>query len=219
MTRTYKATDQAAVVAAVTTLKAGGIILYPTDTIYALGVDARSAAALNRLYTLKGRPDNKPVSVLVSNLEVAATLGTLSDDAQLLAETFLPGPLTLVLPLRLETALAASREQTTVGVRIINHPFCAQLAVTADFPITATSANRSGELTATTVADILAQFGVAASNIDLIIDGGPLIGRTPSTVVDTTVTPLTLLRAGALPWEEVLAALQKEHNVPMMPST
>jgi L-threonylcarbamoyladenylate synthase len=201
----------------VTTLQQGGIILYPTDTIYGLGVDARNAAALTRLYALKGRPDNKPMSVLVPNLEITAMLGTLSDDARLLAETFLPGPLTLVLRLHPETALATSREQTTVGIRVINHPFCKQLTDAANFPITATSANRSGEPTATTVADILTQFGAAASDIDLIIDGGTLASGTPSTVVDATTVPPSLLRAGALPWEEVLRVLQKDRNAPTMP--
>jgi L-threonylcarbamoyladenylate synthase len=219
MKRVYEANDPTAVTAAVTTLREGGIILYPTDTIYGLGLNAHNPAALARLYALKGRPDGKPVSVLIPNLEVAATLGTLSDDAQLLAKTFLPGPLTLVLPLRTETALATSREQTTVGIRIVNHPFCKQLTAAANFPITATSANRSGEPTATTVADILAQFGAAANDIDLIIDGGTLASGTPSTVVDTTVVPPALLRAGALPWGEVLRVLQKARSAPMMSST
>jgi L-threonylcarbamoyladenylate synthase len=94
---------------------------------------------------------------------------------------------------------------------MIDHPFCQALATMTAFPITATSANRSGEPTPATVAAIMTQFGERANMIDLIIDGGTLSGGIPSTVVDTTSTP-TLRRAGAISWESILLVLEKASN-------
>jgi L-threonylcarbamoyladenylate synthase len=150
--------------------------------------------------------------VLVSDLNAATALGVLNHSAAVLGQQFLPGGLTLVVPLKEGASLCTHSEQTTVGIRMIDHPFCQALATMTAFPITATSANRSGEPTPPTVTAILAQFGERASMIDLVIDGGTLSGGIPSTVVDTTSTPPALRRAGAIPWESILLVVEKASN-------
>ncbi len=214
----YHTVDPNAVDAALSVLARGGIILYPTDTIYGLGVDARNPDALTKLYTLKGRQDNKPVSVLVPDMETANALGIFNEAAQVLATHFFPGPLTLVVPLRPGATLRTCHNQHTVGIRVINHPFCQTLSVTAGFPLPATSANRSGQPTGATIPEILNQFGAAANDIDLIIDAGNLPGGTPSTVIDTTTSPPTLIRAGAISWNQIESKLARS-DVPQSPPT
>lgn len=192
--------------AAASVLAHGGIVLYPTDTVYGLGVDARNPEALQRLFALKGRPEHKPVSVQVDSLETAATVATLSPIATTLAQAFLPGALTMVATLHPQSPLRFTTPHPTVGIRIIDHPFCRLLTEATGFPITATSANRSGEPTLSTVEEILKQFGEASRQIDLIIDSGTAPSQTPSTVIDTTGDTPLLLRPGAIAWEAIVAA-------------
>ncbi len=204
MQQRFNANDSQAATVAAAVLARGGIVLYPTDTAYGLGVDARNPEALQRLFTLKGRPETKPVSVQVDNLNTAATTANLSPIAMRLAEKFLPGALTIVATLHPQSPLRITSPHTTVGIRIIDHAFCRHLTATTNFPITATSANRSGAPTLSSVPEILEQLGQNALMIDLVIDGGHALGQTPSTVVDTTTSPPTLLRPGAIAWEQIL---------------
>jgi L-threonylcarbamoyladenylate synthase len=178
-------------------LASGGIVLYPTDTLYGLAVNALDRGALERLKDLKGREKKKPISVVVPDIESLDRYGVLNDSARSLAERVLPGPLTLVVPgtsqLPEEVMLNGA-----LGMRIPNDPFCLALATLFKAPYTATSANMSGHPTPATPQEILAQFGARIGEIDLVIDDGPREGGTPSTVVTCVTNTPHILREGAL---------------------
>lgn len=183
-------------------LQAGGIVLFPTDTLYGLAVDAQNKDALERLYQLKGREKHKPVSLIVSDIDQVAEHAELHESARLFAQTHLPGALTLVLAGKphLHESLMHSG---AVGMRIPDDTFALALATVFNNPYTATSANRSGEETLPDPLDIVVNFKEHAHLIDLVIDDGPRAGGVPSTVVlYTTETPL-VLRDGALSREQL----------------
>ena len=174
------------------------IILYPTETVYGLGVDARDERALSRLYELKGRETTKEVSWLVRNLEDLEHYALLNETARVIAEQFLPGPLTLVLPLR--------NADRNVGFRISNDPYAQRLAEEVRIPITCTSANISGMETCITPAEILTQFGEKANMITRVIDDGPRTGS-PSTVVRVVGGTPEILREGSISKSAIIAAI------------
>jgi L-threonylcarbamoyladenylate synthase len=188
----YAAADDAARI-----LRDGGIVLYPTDTLYGLAVDMTNPEALAQLYELKGREKGKPVSFVVPDIDAIGTYGVLNDAAQALAERFLPGPLTLVLEATSEVPKELAPEGL-VGIRIPDDPFCLALARALGRPYTATSANISGELTRATVPEILDQLGRRASLIALAIDDGSRTGGIGSTVVAVRDGEARILREGAL---------------------
>jgi L-threonylcarbamoyladenylate synthase len=180
-------------------LRGGGIVAYPTETFYGLGVDARSPAACDRLFELKGRPAGKALPCIVSGLgqleEVARCLGS----AVLpLVREFWPGPLTLVIEAK--PGLAASSPEGGLAVRASGLRLPRDLAEGLGAPITATSANRSGEPPATTAEEVLSELG---PELDLILDGGPCAGGLPSTIVDVRETPPRLIREGRVSFAEV----------------
>ncbi len=191
-------------------LSRGGIILYPTDTIYGLGCDALSDEAVKKIYILKGRREEKNISCVVSDRAGIEKLGVITRDVEILVKHFLPGALTLVLPKHDHITSGIARGRDTVGVRIPNHPFSLSLARTFGRPITATSANISGMPTENTIEKILAQFGKKADLIDLVIDAGILPSSLPSTVIDCTVSPPRILREGAISSKDIFAVLHKE---------
>ncbi|OGG69423.1 threonylcarbamoyl-AMP synthase [Candidatus Kaiserbacteria bacterium RIFCSPHIGHO2_12_FULL_53_13] len=209
-------------------LHIGGVILYPTDTLYGLGVDALSDAAVAKVYALKGRDERKPIHCIVTNMDMVSEYAKVDDVERRLAARFLPGPLTLILKKRegIETGIA--RGIDTIGIRIPDYPFCLALAKKFGKPITTTSANRSGQKTGRNVKEILEQLSggdayasllparrslgaggqkTAIENIDLVIDAGELPGRLPSTVVDVSGDRPLILREGAIPaayiWDEL----------------
>jgi|TARA_Y100000310_G_scaffold341769_1_gene442000 L-threonylcarbamoyladenylate synthase len=181
---------------AVNALQKGEIVLYPTDTLYALGVDVGNRDALKKLYALKGREEGKQTSVLVSDMEMAEKYGVFSSKARALAEKFLPGPLTLVVPKK-------GKEDETIGIRIPDHEFSLELVKAFGGPITATSANVSGEESKTTVQEILEQFGDKSQEIDMVVDHGKMPG-TPSTVAQVIDGNIVVLREGAIQKELLL---------------
>lgn len=199
--------DQVAAEAALV-LSRGGIIVYPTDTIYGLGSDALDDEATKKVYTLKGRNQDNTLSCMVSGMQNIEQLGLITEDVEKIALSFLPGPLTLVITKHdnVTTGIAAGRN--TIGIRIPNHPFSLTLAKTFGKPITATSANISGMPTEDSVEKILAQFGDTAGHIDLVIDAGILPPSPPSTVVNMSVTPPQILRQGAISPEKIFEALR-----------
>jgi len=161
------------------------LILYPTESVYGLGVNPFAKEALLRLYELKGRSESKPVSWLVRDFADIERYAEVNNTARTLAEQFLPGPLTLVLKLRPEYSSYGATDGT-IGFRVSTDKVAQALIkewyVKYDAPITATSANLSGENSLATVEDILAQFCDRKSSITRVIDDGPRTG-TPSTVV------------------------------------
>ena len=189
--------------AAVRVLREGGVVAYPTDTLYGLAVDPRNAAAIARLFTLKGRPETSALTLIATDVDQARQVAAFDAVAERLARRWWPGPLTIVLPAREALSRELLAGGTTVGVRVPANDVARALASAFDFCITATSANRSGEPAAVTPDDVV--HGVPG--VDALVDAGPAPGGEPSTIVRTMDAGLTLLRAGALPWDRVLESL------------
>ncbi len=187
----------AAAARAADVISKGGIVAYPTDTLYGLGVNALDADALRRLKELKGREEGKPISIMVPSAEAISWHAELTPGARVLAEKFLPGPLTLVVPAKdhLPKELAPDG---TVGIRVPDDAFTRAFSAMSEYPITSTSANLAGMETPHTVRDLLAHFGPKMGDIDLYIDDGPRSGGVGSTVVSCLSTLPVLLREGAI---------------------
>lgn len=182
----------------------GRLVAYPTDTLYGLAVDARNPDAVERLFRAKGRPAEMAVPLIAADREqVARDAGRLTPLAKTLAERFWPGPLTLVIAASdaLNGRLLAGG--SSVAVRVPDHAVARALAGALGHPVTATSANRSGALPATTAAEAVAAVG---GELGCVLDAGPSAGSAPSTIVDARGSAPVLLRSGAVAWERVLAA-------------
>lgn len=201
------ASDPSAVAKATEVLCAGGVVLYPTDTLYGLGADALSDEAVAKVRAIKGRNSDKPVHAVVADVEMAAKCGEINEIAFALACAYLPGPLTLILKKRdgIDTGIGKGME--TFGMRIPDNRFCLDLAKAFGRPYTTTSANAAGEPPMRSVQDILAQLGEKASLIDLAIDAGELPQKLPSTVVDVSDGTSKVLREGAIPMRDIMGVL------------
>lgn len=186
-------------------LKQGGLIIFPTDTFYGLGAMVNHSSAVDRIYDLKGRDRSNPLSVVVFNVEMAMSLVTgASPEARCLMDEFWPGPLTLMLPARSDYSSFAVSKEGRIGIRIPDHPLTLTLLQHCGFPITATSANKTGgenPVTAGEAADSL------EAEVDLILDAGPVPGGLESTIVDTTLNPPRLIREGKIPFSLVMDRL------------
>lgn len=178
-------------------LKKGGIVAYPTDTVYGLGVSVSDRTAIERLRELKGRERKKPVSVIVEDVHHIKECGTLTPLAEKFAESHLPGALTLVIPANHHMPDTLTLNGA-IGVRIPNEPFCLALAKEYGKPYTTTSANKAGQGTPRNVEGLMEHFGMRLGEIDLIIDGGDRAGASPSTVVSCIGETPYVLREGAL---------------------
>lgn len=199
-----RAPDAQVVRQAADLLRSGLVVAYPTDTLYGLAVDPRNAAAVRRLFDLKGRPETSAVTLIAGNVDQVRAAGEMSVAAERLAARWWPGPLTILIqarPILARETLAGGR---TVGVRVPQHQAAIALADAAGFCITATSANRSGA-TAVSRPDAVAE---ALPDVDVILDAGPAPGGAPSTIVDASARELALVRAGAVPWDRVLRSLE-----------
>jgi L-threonylcarbamoyladenylate synthase len=177
-------------------LRAGGLVAFPTETVYGLGANALDADAVARIFAAKGRPANNPLIVHVA--EVSDVLWVASDwpdEAARLAERFWPGPLTLVLPRRPKVPDVVTAGGPTVAVRLPAHPVARELIRLAGVPIAAPSANRSNRLSPTLAQHVLRDLD---GQIDLLLDGGPTPGGIESTVLDLSRRPPRLLRPGLI---------------------
>ena len=192
-----KASEGLAVAAAVRCLAAGGLVAFPTETVYGLGADAGNGVAVARLYAAKGRPAFNPLIVHVADLTAARRLALFDAAAERLAAAYWPGPLTLVLPQRPDSGIAALALAglDSIALRVPDHPVAQQLLSAYGKPIVAPSANRSGHVSPTSAAHVLADL---RGRIDLIIDAGPCPLGVESTIVACLGTP-TLLRPGGVP--------------------
>jgi len=189
----------------VAALAAGALVVFPTETTYGLGADARSAAAVDRLVAVRGREPGKPILVLVRDLAMAATVAAeLPPAAARLAAQFWPGPLTLVLPARAGLPAPLTAGGHTIGVRVPGEPRALALVAGLDAPVTAPSANPPGAAPARTIAAARAYFGDA---VDVYLDGGELPGGA-STVAAFEGGRLRIVRAGAIPETALVAALE-----------
>lgn len=199
------ATDPAAFDAAVRALAGGAVVAFPTESVYGLGVDARSPAAIERLVAVRGREATKPILVLVRDLAMAATVAaSVPPAARRLAARFWPGALTLVLPARAGVPAAITAGTGTVGVRQSTHPIAAALVDGLGGPVTAPSANPPGAAPAHTAAEARAYFGGA---IACYLDGGRCDGP-PSTVAVVGDHGMRVLRAGPVSEAALRAAME-----------
>jgi len=184
-------------------LSKGGIILYPTDTLYGLGVDALNVEALKKLKQLKGRDEGKPISIIVCDMEMAGVYAEITPLAKKLAEKFLPGKLTLVLKANDKLPEELTSGTGTVGIRIPKHHLCIHIVREFGKPITATSANVADMEAKNSVEEILDQFQERSVMIDRVIDTGKLPDSLPSTVVDARGEKPIVLREGAIKAEDI----------------
>ena len=186
--------DPQALLTAVRLVRQGGLIAFPTDTIYGVACDPTNPEAIKRIYRAKERPDEKALPVLIGAFEQLSTLvADLSPDVEAIARAFWPGPLTLVLTKNTEIPPELS-VYPTVGVRMPDLPFTLNL-LRQTGPLATTSANLSGGPNPVTAQDVLAQLG---GRIDLILDGGPTPGPTASTVADVSTAETKILREGPI---------------------
>jgi L-threonylcarbamoyladenylate synthase len=186
-------------------LRDGGIVAFPTETVYGLGVDARNADAVRRMYAIKGRPEHHPVIVHVEGLEAAqAWSSRMPDGAIALARAFWPGPLTLIVPRAPGVLDAVTGGQSSIGLRAPAHPVARALLAEFGDGIAAPSANRFGHVSPTTARHVADDLGDA---VDLILDGGPCDVGIESTIVAFTADTPMLLRPGGVPVEAIAAVL------------
>ena len=194
--------------AAARALADGGLVAFPTETVYGLGADAANPAAIARLYQAKGRPAFHPLITHVGDLGAARQIGRFDRDALALAEAFWPGPLTLVLPKTGDCAVAdlATAGLDTVAIRIPAHPVAQEILRLFGGPVVAPSANLSGHVSPTTAAHVQSDL---AGRIDLIVDGGPVAVGVESTIVGC-FDEAVLLRPGGLPRGDIERVLGRK---------
>ncbi len=183
-------------------LKAGGLVVFPTETVYGLGANALDAGAVAKIFAAKGRSARNPIIVHVANLDDAKKLvSAWPDSAQKLAEAFWPGPLTLVLPKHADVPDLVTAGGPTVALRMPAHAVALALLRACGLPLAAPSANRSTELSPTCAEHVRLDLA------NLLLDAGPTTGGLESTVLDLTCTPPRLLRPGLVTRAELEASL------------
>jgi len=198
-------------------LRDGGLVAFPTETVYGLGADARNGHAIARIFKAKGRPAFNPLIIHIATLEMAEQIAVFSDAAMRLAAAFWPGPLTLVLPLRPDADLSSlvSAGLPTIGIRLPAHPAAQQLLTAFGGPIAAPSANPSGKISPTTAAHVAAGL---SGRIDAILDAGACDVGLESTIIGFDPAP-TLLRSGGLPHEAIETCLGTRLTIHTTPET
>jgi L-threonylcarbamoyladenylate synthase len=191
-----RAPETAVVARAADTLRGGGLVAFPTETFYGLGAAALNGAAAARVLEAKGRPEGRPLLVLVDSVAMVERIAAgIPPEARRLMARHWPGALTLVLRAGAALPAEVTAGTGTVGVRLSPHPVAQALVRALGEPVTAPSANRSGAPPPTTAAAVVADLG---ERVDLVLDGGPTPGGRPSTVLDATQDPPRVLRAGAV---------------------
>jgi L-threonylcarbamoyladenylate synthase len=192
--------------AAAAVLGRGGLVVFPTDTLYGIAVDPWNHDAVSRLFAAKGRPARLAVPLIAADrAQVIAWVGMLGPAGERLADAWWPGPLTLVLDARADLDPALLGGGTTVAVRVPAHAVAAGLAGALGRPVTATSANPTGGPAPARTADLDPALATA---VDLVLDAGPCAGGAASTIVDVRSGAPVLVRAGAVPWERVVESLR-----------
>jgi L-threonylcarbamoyladenylate synthase len=210
MSRIEQATDET-IAHAAAILRAGGLVAFPTETVYGLGANAADDRAVLRIFEAKGRPRFNPLIMHVRDFEHAESLAVFDALAQRLAQAFWPGPLTLVLPRRFAAPLSllASAGLDTVALRAPAHPIARRLLTESQLAIAAPSANLSGSISATTAAHAAQSLGDA---VDLILDGGHAPLGLESTIIGFEPNGPVLLRPGALERDAIEAVIGELHN-------
>ena len=203
--------------AAAATLRAGGLVAFPTETVYGLGADASNPQAVAKIFAAKGRPADHPVIVhIASASQLPDWASEIPDVAWALADAFWPGPLTLILKRGPNTPLAVTGGQDTVGLMVPSHPVALELLNKFGGGLAAPSANRFGRVSPTTAAHVVEEFG---DDIDYVIDGGACGVGLESTIVDLTGEHARLLRPGGLSREQLATVLGYEPQSPLVNAT
>ncbi len=197
--------DEKTLAEAAKILRAGGVVAFPTETFYGLGADARQEAAVEKIFRLKGRAVQNPISVIVdSDREVIPLVEKLPAVAQILMQKFWPGALTIVFAASAAVLPRLTAGTGKIGIRISSHPVARLIAKWLAGPLTATSANLAGGQECSTAEDVLRVFD---HSIDAVIDGGTTTGGLGSTILDVTVSPPLILREGVVSRTNILDAL------------
>jgi len=197
--------ERESIARAVAVVKSGGIIAFPTETFYGLGVDPLNPEAVKRLFGIKRREPGKAINVVADDIGRArGMLKSVPPDASELIRKFWPGPLTILLFCTPQVPSILNGGTGKIGIRVPSHPVSMQFLRALGQPVTSTSANRSGLPPAHTPEEVEESFG---GEIDLILDGGPTPGGEASTVVDATLRPPRLIREGKVPFGEILQCL------------
>ena len=203
-TEVLLAASSEAIPRALEVLQTGGLVAFPTDTVYGVGALAFDGKAVESIYAAKDRPVEKAIPILIGDLDDLERVGNnIPESAHKLATRFWPGPLTILVPKRVDLPESVSATPT-VGVRVPDHAVARALLGAAG-PLAVTSANISGGQSPVTAQEVYEQLG---GRITLIIDGGKTPGGIPSTLVDCTTTELQVLREGPLSLEELRSALR-----------
>jgi len=197
------ATDEAIKTAAFL-LREGGVIIYPTETVYGIGCIPSESSAAQRICEIKGRAD-KPLPLICSDVDAVKKIVVMTPSAEKLAAKFWPGPLTLVLPAKAKYSMWVSHGASTLGVRVTEHPIARKLAKQVGGVIVSTSANLSGREPAKTAQEAAEIFG---NKVDVILDDGPSPRSESSTILDLSGEELWLLRKGPITGEQILAVLR-----------
>ena len=201
--RFLEATDEA-IRAAGFLMKQGGVVVYPTETVYGLGCVPSDTDASQRVCEIKQRAD-KPLPLICADIVAARKIVEMGSAAEKLAARFWPGPLTMVLPTKVKYSMWVNHGASTLGVRVSPHPVASMLAKEAGGVIVSTSANISGDEPAMSASEARDIFG---NKVDIIIDGGRSQGGASSTVVDLTGEEVWLLRKGPVKGEDIMAILR-----------
>jgi len=187
---------------AATVLKKGGVIAYPTETVYGLGASIFQREAVARIFAIKGRDGKRPISIMISSpADVDRFCADISILGRMLMAAYWPGPLTLILKASKKLPDYIVSQEGRIGLRLPDHPICAALMRLHREPITSTSANLSGQPPRVNAQQIIDQFG---DQVDLVIDGGECRSSQSSTVVDVSRAAPNVLREGAIPIAEIM---------------
>jgi L-threonylcarbamoyladenylate synthase len=179
----------------------GGVIGYPTETVYGLGGDTMNVTAVRRIFELKGRETQKPFLCLVHNKErLGPVVDRVSEKAEKLMDLFWPGPLTLIFPVSEKLPDLLRSGSGKIGIRVSSDPICQKLTEKYKNPIVSTSANRSGQKPGRTAGEVMEYFG---NDLDLVLDGGVRNDMMPSTILDMVEDPPRVIREGAVPIERI----------------
>jgi len=183
----------------------GGLVVYPTDTVYGVGCDPFNVEAVKRVFEVKGERKEKPLPILASDIRFIEKIAYLNERARKIGETHWPGPLTLVVPKKPVLPNIVTCSLASVGVRIPNHAVAVQLIKLCDGLLVGTSANKTGEKPPKTAGEAAKQLG---AQVDIVLDGGPAPLGQESSIVDLTSSKPKMLRRGPVKLGEVLNALR-----------
>jgi L-threonylcarbamoyladenylate synthase len=203
--------DGNAIRTAVNVIQNGGVVVYPTDTVYGLGADALNPVAVQRVFAIKNRPMHLPLPVVVRNVMMTKRLAVVDESSQRLIDAFWPGALTIILEKKSLVPHILTSGGVSVGLRMPNHPVPLQMLELAGVPLVATSANKHGGVSPLSAEEAQRQLG---HEVDLILDGGTANGQ-PSTIIDMTKMPPLLVRRGPISRDAIEAIIGKLQKSPV----